>query len=220
MNDMYKARSVIRNIKKRTWVILGGVVVVIVGFFIWMAFLLAASLWSQLTTGEGLAADALSRAEILLPGWREHAQQLAPELTAEALVLYEHAQRVAPELTKNAEKIITELPSTESAFPGANLASDVSGVDVGPVMRFPGLVRSAFLRNGETVQVDYQGKAALSEVVAHYTKGFEVAGFSHEVMRATAKSELHKFTHHASIVTVSVDRLWNDSLVVQITSSP
>jgi hypothetical protein len=219
MNDFYRAKSYIRNIRTRTWIILGGVVVAIIGLFIWLAVSLISLFWNQITTGEGLAGNALAQADQYFPGWREHAQQWAPALTGEALTLYEHAKRVAPELTQSAEKMIPDMPIPVSTLPDANPLTDVSGVDIGPVTRFPGLVRTAFLRNGETVQVDYQGKAAINEVVAYYTKEFEVDGFAHEVMQATTSSELHKFTQQGTTITLLVERLKSGSLMVQLTSS-
>jgi len=72
-------------------------------------------------------------------------------------------------------------------------ASDVSGADVGPVPRFPGLVRSHFARGEKTVEVRYVGRAAFDSVRAHYVQGFAAAGYAHEVMNATPEAEHHRF---------------------------
>ncbi len=219
LTDLIKAKSFIGKIRTRTWVILGGVVIGILGLLIWIAVSLMSWLWGQASAGVGLADNALSRTEQLLPGLRERAQQLAPALTAEALALRDQAQRLAPELAKSAEQLIPNLSLSESTFSDAIPLVDVSGIDIGPVARFPGLVRSAFSRSGETIKVDYQGKAAVDTVVGHYTKGFVMAGFAHEVMQATTKSELHKFTDQTSAITLAVEQLAPDSVSVQLTSS-
>ena len=213
--DLRKAKSFISQIKTRTWVIFGAVVVGILGLIVWIAISLMTFLWGQASAGMGLANTVLSSAEQQFPALRERAEQLAPALTAEARALKEQAQRFAPELAKTAEQMLPKLPLSN-----ATPLTDVSGEDIGSVARFPGLIRSAFSRDGETIQVDYQGEAALDAVVAHYTKGFVAAGFVHEVVRATPHSELHKFTQHASAITMLVDRLKSHSLSVQLTSNP
>ena len=213
--DLRKAKSFISQIKTRTWVIFGAVIVGILGLIVWIAISIMTFLWGQASAGIGLANTVLSSAEQQFPTLRERAEQLAPALTAEALALKEQAQRFAPELAKTAEQMLPTLP-----FSDATPSTDVSGVDIGPAPRFPGLIRSAFSREGETIQVDYQGEAALDAVVAHYTKGFVAAGFVHEVVRATPHSELHKFTSHAATITMSVNRLKSNFLSVQLTSNP
>jgi len=215
-HDLLRVKSFLGQIRTRTWVILGGVVIVCLGLLMWLAISIASSLWNQVTSGGGLADNALSRAEQLLPGLREQAEQLAPGLTAEALALREHAHRFAPELTKSVEQMIPQLSLAASTLPAATPAADVSGIDVGPATRHPALVRTAFSRNGESVQADYQGKAAINSVVQHYTSEFVAAGYRHDIINATTRSELHKFTNAGSSISLSVEQLESDLLNVQI----
>ncbi len=210
--DLLKAKSFIGAVKTRTWVIIGTIIIVFIGLILWIAASLLSFLWGQAATGLGVANSALSHAEQQMPALREQAEQLAPTLTAEAVALREQAERLAPDLVKSAQEIIPSLAPSNAAP-----ATDVSGADIGS--RFPGLVRSAFSRNGETIQVDYRGKGAIDALVSHYSKEFVAAGFKHEVLRATTSSELHQFTHNASTITLAVDRLKSNTLSVQLKSS-
>lgn len=210
--DLLKAKSFIGAVKTRTWVIIGTIIIVFIGLILWIAASLLSFLWGQAATGLGVANSALSHAEQQMPALREQAEQLAPTLTAEAVALREQAERLAPDLVKSAQEIMPSLAPSDAAP-----ATDVSGVDIGS--RFPGLVRSAFSRNGEIIQVDYRGKGTIDALVAHYSKEFAAAGFQHEVLRATPSSELHQFTHNASTITLAVDRLKSNTLSVQLKSN-
>lgn len=85
-------------------------------------------------------------------------------------------------------------------------ASDVSGADVGPVPRFPGLVRSHFARGEKTVEVRYAGRAAFDSVRAHYFQGFAAAGYAQEVADATLEAEHHRFRAAQESIEVSLLR--------------
>jgi hypothetical protein len=219
VTNLLNAKSFLGRIRTRTWVILGGIFLAIAGLFVWITISLFSWLWGQAATGAGLASNALSQVEKFVPNIREQANQLVPELTTQAVTLREQAQRLAPELQNHVEQIIPGLAATKTILMDEAPLKDVSGIDIGPVTRFPGLIRSAFSRQAETITVDYQGKASLDTVIAHYTEGFVAAGFRHDVMSAAAHSEQHKFTDKKSSIILSVERLRSEFLKVQITQN-
>ncbi|MEW6678067.1 MAG: hypothetical protein AB1421_09110 [Pseudomonadota bacterium] len=71
---------------------------------------------------------------------------------------------------------------------------DVSGTDLGPVARYPGLVRTHWHREGRQVVVEYEGKADYAAVLDHYTRGFSSRGFSQSVQSANQDAERHAYT--------------------------
>ena len=118
------------------------------------------------------------------------ATEAGKRLAGEALTQIE---QVAPGLK---EQVGQWVPGLVEEPP----ASDVSGDDVGPVPRFPSLVRSHFARGEKTVEVRYAGRAAFDAVRAHYVQGFGAAGYAGEVKEATPEAEHHRFKRdHESI---------------------
>jgi len=100
------------------------------------------------------------------------------------------------------EQVDRWLPGLAADLP----VSDVSGTDVGPVPRYPGLVRSHFTRDGQAVEVRYAGRAAFDAVLAHYVQSFTAAGYLQEVMSATPEGEQHRFRHGQEAIDLSLLR--------------
>lgn len=71
---------------------------------------------------------------------------------------------------------------------------DVSGTDLGPVARYPGLARTDWQRWGKQVAIEYEGEADYATVLDHYTKGFAAQGFVQAVQSATVTAETHEYT--------------------------
>lgn len=178
-----QAASSLLRIRARTWLILASVGVLVVGLLAWAAIAVLSWLWAQAPaatdTGKRLAGEAATRIEQAAPGLREQAEQWVPDLT----------DRLQPWLPGE------ELP-----------ARDVSGADVGPVPRYPGLVRSHFAREGQAVEAGYAGRAALDSVLAHYVQGFAAAGYVQEVMSATSGGEQHRFRRGQEAIDLSLTR--------------
>ena len=70
---------------------------------------------------------------------------------------------------------------------------DVSGTDIGPVPRHPGLMRSHWQRDGREVTVRYEGRADYVTVLNHYTRGFATQGSVQNVMAAAPETESHEY---------------------------
>jgi hypothetical protein len=252
-----KAMSFLGRIKKRTWIIIGVVILTLVALLFWLLISIAAWLWGKASSGDMgslIPENALAQLQQLSPelaqSLEEVTQPLAElaqpleqlgqpleqlkqplqELTqplenvvpevkaqaqAQAMELVEQAQNVVPELKNQVEQMVPNI-DLNKALP----ERDVSGTDLGPVARFPGLVRTAFARDGELLTVDYEGRATLTDALDHYLKGFVDAGFSHEVLRADGNAEVHKFVQGDSAIQLSLLQTATNRLYVQLKQTP
>ncbi|MBA3903450.1 MAG: hypothetical protein C0522_07235 [Rhodocyclaceae bacterium] len=77
---------------------------------------------------------------------------------------------------------------------------DVSGTDVGPVARYPGLARSHWHREGREITVRYEGEADFAAVLDHYVKGFAAQGYAQNLLSATSGEEKHEYLKSADRV--------------------
>lgn len=111
-------------------------------------------------------------------------------------------------LTEGAPEAARIIASqVEQAVPGAREAlgdlvpalkpepppRDVSGTDVGPVARYPGLARSHWHRDGREITVRYEGRADYAAVLDHYTQAFAAQGYAQNVVSATPEGEEHDY---------------------------
>lgn len=111
-------------------------------------------------------------------------------------------------LTEGAPEAVRSIASqVELAVPGAREAlgdlvpalkpepppRDVSGTDVGPVPRYPGLARSHWHREGREITLRYEGAADYAAVLDHYVKGFAAQGFAQNVLSAMPEGEKHEY---------------------------
>lgn len=88
------------------------------------------------------------------------------------------------------EKLGEWVPALKTAPP----PRDVSGADLGPVARYPGLARTYWQRDGKQITIEYQGKADYAAVLEHYAKGFTAKGYTQHVQSATPTAETHEYT--------------------------
>lgn len=111
-------------------------------------------------------------------------------------------------LTEGAPEAARIIASqVEQAVPGAREAlgdlvpalkpepppRDVSGTDVGPVARYPGLARSHWHRDGREITVRYEGRADYAAVLDHYAQAFAAQGYAQNVVSATPEGEEHDY---------------------------
>lgn len=180
-----RAASNLGNLGARTWLILAAVGFGILGLLAWAGIAILSWLLAQAPAvteaGKRLAGGALTQVEQVAPELKEQAGQWLPGVT---------------------EQVDRWLPGLAADLP----VSDVSGTDVGPVPRYPGLVRSHFTRDGQAVEVRYAGRAAFDAVLAHYVQSFTAAGYLQEVMSATPEGEQHRFRHGQEAIDLSLLR--------------
>jgi len=84
---------------------------------------------------------------------------------------------------------------------------DVSGTDVGPVARYPGLARSHWHREGREITVRYEGRADYAAVLDHYVQGFAAQSYAQSVMSAAPEGEEHDYRRGEDRVRFKIAQL-------------
>jgi len=96
---------------------------------------------------------------------------------------------------------------------------DVSGTDLGPVARYPGLARTYWHREGRQVTIEYEGEADYAAVLDHYAKGFATQGFAQTVQSAQPGAETHEYIRGAERVVFKITQTARDSVSARIETS-
>ena len=193
------------RVRRSTWITVGVGLLVFLGFLIWATMALIGWLWGQTQTLAGAAPDAVrgtargvvSRVEEFVPGARAVLDQVAASVPDARGAL----GRVTEQLPGASELLVGILPASK---PEAPLQRDVSGQDLGPVARFPGLARTQWQRTAEGAVVDYEGKADYVKVLDYYAKGFVSAGFEQTVQSSTLEAETHQYTRNRERLTLKI----------------
>jgi hypothetical protein len=154
------------QVRRSTWIAVGGGLLVLLGLLIWAAIALIGGLWGQVNKLAVATPDVvrdttstvMKQVEAIVPGAREKLGGLVPALKPETV------------------------------------RRDVSGTDVGPVVRYPGLARSYWHREGGEITVRYEGAADYAAVLDHYIKGFADKAYRQNLLSATLDSEQHEYT--------------------------
>ncbi len=128
-------------------------------------------------------------------GWMED----TPAATRGVL---EQAQRVIPGPgTSLGEHLGDLMPVLKPA------RRDVSGSDLGPVPRYPGMARTFWHREGKMVTIEYEGEADYAAVLAHYGQGFAAQGFTRTVSTASPGAETHLYARQGEQLSLTVRTL-------------
>lgn len=192
---LQQAVMTLGNIRARTWLILGVVALGIVSLLIWAGITVLSWLWSQAPTmteaGKRFTGEAVTQVEQLTPGLKGQVEQWIPGAK---------------------EQIEQWLPKGGEILP----TNDVSGIDVGPVPRFPGLVRSYFAREGQVIEARYSGRAVFDTVLGYYVQGFAAAGYTQEVMSATTDGEQHRFRRGQESIDLSLTGRQSEQLDLRL----
>jgi hypothetical protein len=152
------------QIRRRTWIMLGAGLLILFGLMIWAAFALIGWFFAQ------------------LQGWSD----AAPEAARGALATVERqVEQVAPGAREKMSEIVPILKAGD--WP----QRDVSGTDIAPVERYPGLKRTHWQREGRQINVHYEGRADYVTVLGHYVQGFTSLGYTQELQSATPEAETH-----------------------------
>ena len=180
-----RAVSRLCTIRTRTWLIFVAVALGFVALLFWAGMALLSWLWAEAPAmseaGKRLAGGAITPFEQSAPGLKKEVEQWAPGVK---------------------QQLDRWLPGESEALP----ANDVSGVDIGPVPRFPGLVRTYFARDAKTLEARYSGRASFEAVLKYYTQGFAAAWYTQEVITAAPEAEQHRFVRAGEAVDLTLTR--------------
>ena len=163
--------------RRRTWIAVGVGLLVLFVLLIWAGLALLGWLFGQAQGWMGGAPEAVR-------GAVKHAEQALPG-AREKLGEFVPALKPAPALARR----------------------DVSGTDLGPVARYPGLARAYWHREGKQVMIEYTGEADYAAVLDHYAKGFAAQGYVQSVQSATPSAETHEYTKGDERITFKIARL-------------
>jgi len=169
------------QIRRRTWIALGVSLSILFALMIWAAVALLGWLW-----GQGRTAT-------------ENMQNM-PEV---AQVIVSQAERVVPGLQEMRESIGVWIPALRPEAP----PREVSGADIGPVARYPEMLRSSWQRDGAKGVVRYEGQVEFAAVLAHYAKGFMEHGYAQSVLAASPDSENHEYRKGDELIDFTLERL-------------
>jgi hypothetical protein len=147
------------------------------------------STWIGVGVGLLVLVGLLIWAAVVLMGWMWGQSQgwmdKAPEAARGAL---SQVEQVVPGARETLGQIVPALK------PEAKPQRDVSGTDLAPVARYPGLARTDWQRWGKQITIEYEGEADYATVLDYYAKGFAAQGFVQAVQSATVTAETHKYT--------------------------
>jgi len=160
------------QVRRSTWIAVSVGVLALLGLLIWVAIALIGGLWGQ-------AQNLSDAAPAVVRG------------TARAVM--EQAEIIVPGARERIGELVPAL-KTET------VRRDVSGTDVGPVARYPGLARSHWHREGREITVRYEGAADYTAVLDHYIKGFADKAYRQNLLSATPSAEQHEYIKDADRV--------------------
>lgn len=152
------------QIRRSTWIAAGVGLLVLFGLLIWAALALISWFFGQ------------------VQDW----SAAAPGAAREALATAERqVEQVVPGAQEKLAEIVPILKS------GDRPQRDVTGTDIAPVARYPGLTRTFWHREGRLINVHFEGLADYVTVLDHYVRGFTALGYTQELQSATPVSETH-----------------------------
>jgi hypothetical protein len=193
------AAESLRRVSARTWLLAGLAFTALLGMIVWAGISLLSWLWSQ---GQSMSENGKQ----ILGAATTQVEQFAPALS-------EQAGKWLPGLQDQINQWSTTL--------GASVPdNDVSGMDVGPVERYPGLIRSHFFRDGHVVSTSYSGRLPLTPVLAHYVEGFTSAGYAQNVVSASSAAEHHQFVRGREVFDLRLNRRAAGLLELSLTHTP
>ncbi|MDO8959254.1 MAG: hypothetical protein Q7U85_05930 [Rhodocyclaceae bacterium] len=177
------------QVRRTTWVAVGVGLLVLSALLIWAAVSLIGGLWGQARNLAGAAPEAVRGAT---RGVLEQAEIIVPGAR---------------------EKLGEFVPALK---PETQPQRDVSGTELGPVARYPGLMRTHWQRAGGQAAAEYEGKADYATVLDHYAKDFAAQGFAQSIQSATQQAEAHEYTKGHERFVLKITQKPNRSVGVRI----
>ena len=148
-----------------------------------------------------LAAPAMTEANQALAAMSETKQSL----TALAAPAMSEANQTLDSLTAGKQALAALIPSVlATQIPAIR---EVSGSDLGPVPRYPGMQRTRWEQSGSKAVVEFEGSANFVGVLEHYRGGMAKLGYSEAVRAASAKRESHVYTLGGEQIQMELSQL-------------
>ena len=148
-----------------------------------------------------LAAPAVTEANQALAAMSETKQAL----TALAAPAMSEANQTLDSLTAGKQALAALIPSVlATQIPAIR---EVSGSDLGPVPRYPGMQRTRWEQSGSKAVVEFEGSANFVGVLEHYRGGMAKLGYSEAVRAASAKRESHVYTLGGEQIQMELSQL-------------
>jgi hypothetical protein len=177
------------QVRRRVWIAAGAGLLVLFGLLIWLALTLIGWFFGQ------------------LQGWTA----AAPEAARGVLEQVEATVPGAHE--KLREHLGEQVPALKPVAPPQR---DVSGTDLGPVPRYPGMSRTFWHREGKVVTLEYEGAVDYVTVLDHYLKGFAAQGYTQVPQSASPSGETHEYSKGRERILVKVARKPEGGVSVQL----
>ena len=200
------------QVRRRTWFAAGIGLLVFAGLLIWAALALVVWLWGQTQSMAGTAPDVLrgktnmllEQVKAIVPGAQGVLDQARQSVPGAQDVLDQVKERV-PAAKGVLDQVTESVPRAREILaglvpalkPGMAPQRDVSGEDMGPVARYPGLTRTQWQRAngpGAAATVEFEGKADYFNVLDYYVKEFAAQGFTQALQTSTLETETHEYT--------------------------
>ncbi len=202
---------------RSTWLAVGAGALVLIGILIWSGMALIGWFWGQAqnlsvtapAAVRGVAREILAQAENLVPGTRGVLDQLTASVP-DARDALDKISEAVPGTRNLLEKFVPSMPS------GTPEQRDVSGQDLGPVTRFPGLARTRWQQTRKSATVEYEGRGDYAKTLDHYAKGFASAGFAQTVWSSSQETETHEYAGGGGRFTLKIARLSAGKVSVRI----
>ncbi|MBX9902114.1 MAG: hypothetical protein K2Y28_15160 [Burkholderiaceae bacterium] len=153
----------VMQISRKTWLLIGGTLLLILVLLTWLVFASAQWLFHQ---GRDAAHEIVNHA----PG------------ISQAVI--GQVENVAPGAKEKLAGVLDGLAIKTTA------PREVGGTDIAPVPRFAGLVRTAWDKSGSA---HYEGKADMTQMLAHYNKEFTQQDFIETKISSTQESEVLEY---------------------------
>ena len=179
----------VSRIRGSTWIAIAAGLLILIVILVWSAIALTGWLFGQGKNMAGAIPDTIHSAKTVVLG---------------------QVETIAPGIKEKAADLMPAL--NPSVLP----SRDVSGSDIGPVVRYPGLVRIKWLQESGSTSVGYSGKADYHAVLEYYAKGFSEYGFTQSILSASVKEENHRYTKSDIVFDLHVVEESKSSIAVTI----
>lgn len=160
------------QVRRSTWIAAGLGLLTLMVLLLWAAVALIGGLWGQVRNLSDAAPDVVRDATRAAVG---------------------QVEVVVPGVRERLGEIVPVLRAEQPR-------RDVSGTDVGPVARYPGLARAFWHREGREISVRYEGAADYAAVLDHYVRGFAAQGYRQNLLSAAPDAERHEYLKDADRV--------------------